>query len=151
MDQDAFRILRCRACTAVFLICKSCYRNHKFCSRACRSATRTQSIRRAGRKYRGTDAGRRGNARRQIGYYHRNKAIAKNLTHQSSHRDVDGSIIPPGYRDSASQPTVDLGLCVVCRSRFTVAAGMTSGKKGRSRINVEMVDTRNLGCGPPGC
>jgi len=49
----------CRWCTTPFLICRSCYRGHVYCSDACREAGRRESLNKAQRRYRKTRKGKK--------------------------------------------------------------------------------------------
>ena len=44
-------VLSCKHCSNVFVICKSCYRGHKYCSKACRKSGYEASRKQAREKY----------------------------------------------------------------------------------------------------
>jgi len=48
----------CRRCGLEFWICRSCDRGHRYCSRACSSQARAESLSRARKKHRNSDEGR---------------------------------------------------------------------------------------------
>ena len=79
-----FRIFTCKHCGKGVRICRRCDRGQRYCSSACSRQARRSSARAAERRYRESEAGRRGNARRQREYYIRNQLRRKNLTHQGS-------------------------------------------------------------------
>jgi len=49
---------RCSCCGADFVICRSCDRGHRYCSRTCSMTARAESMRRARRKHRASREGR---------------------------------------------------------------------------------------------
>lgn len=53
----------CECCSRIFFICRSCYRNHVYCSKECREAGYRQKHRLRQRKYRDTGNGQ-GNHRK---------------------------------------------------------------------------------------
>ena len=59
------RLFHCLWCCEAVVICRSCDRNHQYCSPACRSKGRTQNRREAQRRYNKTENGRLKNAKRQ--------------------------------------------------------------------------------------
>ena len=65
------RPFHCRLCCKAVVICRSCDRNHQYCSPACRSKGRTQNRRKAQRRYNKTENGRLKNAKRQQAYRQR--------------------------------------------------------------------------------
>ena len=63
------RVLECHRCGTRVWICKRCDRGQRYCSRKCSQEARRESVREAGRRFRRTAAGRKGNARRQQRHY----------------------------------------------------------------------------------
>ena len=53
------RTITCPRCGTIFYICQSCWHNHKYCSQPCRTAARSESLKRARKKYRQTKNGRK--------------------------------------------------------------------------------------------
>ncbi len=89
------RFFICDNCGIGVWICKSCDRGHRYCSRKCSHEARRKTWKKSGRKFRGTEAGRKGNARRQRDSYDRKKSLknSENLTHQGSVEPQPPSII----------------------------------------------------------
>lgn len=52
------RSRKCRRCGTRFVICRSCYRGHRYCSSECSCASRVESVRSARRRYRASPEGR---------------------------------------------------------------------------------------------
>lgn len=59
------RLYFCLACAKQVIICQRCDRGHRYCSAACATQARQQSLYRAQRRYQKTRPGRLNNARRQ--------------------------------------------------------------------------------------
>jgi hypothetical protein len=68
MPEVVLRQRRCRACTAVFCICRHCDRGQCYCSPACRQGARRQQRRAANRRHQRTEGGRRAHRIRQRHY-----------------------------------------------------------------------------------
>lgn len=75
------RLYYCRRCQAQVIICSSCDHGHRYCSKGCAAIARLASLKRAGKKYQSTRAGRFNNAVRQQRYRERQK---QRVTHQGS-------------------------------------------------------------------
>ena len=97
------RTFHCKLCGRQARICSACDRGNVYCSRSCARVARRDQCRRAGKRYRETEAGREGNARRQRESYERKRAglcaeiSEKNradLTHQGSEGRGCGVIMP---------------------------------------------------------
>lgn len=54
----ALVLLHCQYCRGQFVLCRACYRNHKYCGGPCRDAARRESIRAANRRFRQSPEGR---------------------------------------------------------------------------------------------
>jgi len=70
----------CTRCQAQVLVCKSCERGQRYCSRQCSQQARQESSREAGRRYQDSRAGRLAHARRAKVYRQRQRQ--KIVTHQ---------------------------------------------------------------------
>ena len=68
MPEIILRPRWCRACAAIFCICRHCDRGQCYCSPACRQGARRQQKRAADLRYQRTDAGRRAHRIRQRNY-----------------------------------------------------------------------------------
>ncbi len=75
------RLYHCHRCHAQVIICSSCDRGQRYCSRECAVSARLESRRRAGKKYQSTHSGRFHNADRQQRFQERQK---QKVTHQGS-------------------------------------------------------------------
>jgi len=51
--------IRCRWCGLIFYICRPCFRGQAYCSDPCRKVAKQKIKRRAQKKYRGTDKGKK--------------------------------------------------------------------------------------------
>ena len=74
------RLFLCALCRIQVRICRSCDRGNRYCGEACSAEGRRRSVRRAGRGFLQTLAGRLGHARRQRAFRARKKCV----THQGS-------------------------------------------------------------------
>lgn len=81
MFGDAHRLYSCRRCGQQVVMCRSCDRGHVYCLDGCSGIRRQESLRRAGRRYQRTPAGRANHAMRQQRYAERR---ASKMTHQGS-------------------------------------------------------------------
>jgi len=86
----------CRWCHCCFLLCRSCYRGHVYCSQACRKAGRRHSLNQAQRRYRKTQKGKKShleseNRRR---YGKKRPCVKKMDDHTSSPRLIVPSMDP---------------------------------------------------------
>ncbi|MDA2924032.1 hypothetical protein MYX65_05145 [Acidobacteria bacterium AH-259-L09] len=72
-SQPPFRQRFCRAqgCGALFWICRSCDRGHRYCSPPCREKARRQQRREANRRHQQSPEGRLDHRDRQRAYRHR--------------------------------------------------------------------------------
>jgi hypothetical protein len=128
---EEYRAFACRLCGKRVLICKRCDRGHRYCSPVCSRAARLASIRQARRRYQRTDAGRRGNARRQRELYRRRHLLRKNLTHQGSAPALSSGTMAPLRINEAtlrSDNPSAVGACGVLtlESKETSVTGSTS-------------------------
>lgn len=116
------RILRqrlCRACTTLFWICRRCDHGQRYCSSACRLATRRAQLRAAERRHRRQFRGRLNHSRQQQRYRDKIKAGSKNVGHQGSIPVTISGIMPPWDSRPATPPP--RLCCLVCgiRGAFT--------------------------------
>lgn len=88
------RSFTCGICGKLSTTCSSCDRNRRYCGPGCAGEARRRSVRASQARYRKSEAGRAGNARRQRDHYHRQRE-PRNLTHQSSEGTGSLAIIPP--------------------------------------------------------
>lgn len=72
--ENSTRTFNCALCRRLVQTCRSCDRGHRYCSPKCGNAARNESVRRAGRRYRQTEAGRLKNAERQRRFRERQRA-----------------------------------------------------------------------------
>ena len=87
-DQDT-AVLRQRVChhpecLAVFFICASCDRGHRYCSSHCREQTRRQQRRRANGRHQQSPEGRFDHRDRQREYRRRCRQVQERVTDQAS-------------------------------------------------------------------
>ena len=78
-----FYLLQCKRCRVNFVLCRSCYRGHVYCSDECRAEGRREGKRRCNRQNQSTDEGKADHRERQQKY-------------QSSKRKPqdEGSVLP---------------------------------------------------------
>ena len=81
----------CRWCGQPFCLCRACDRGHAYCSHPCRRASRTQSLRAAGRRHQQSPEGRLDHRDRQRAYRARYRA---RVTHQTSPAAVVCGTLP---------------------------------------------------------
>ncbi len=124
----------CRNCNLATVICRACYRGHRYCSIECSKAGRAFSQKRAGQRFARTSAGRHGNARRQAAFRNRARCKKKNpqiVTHHPSSplrpvRKLLSRLIRPLRRRFFEQDC-----CFVCGSQCV------TGIFKREKSNVE--------------
>ncbi len=75
------RLYNCARCHCQVIICSHCDRSNIYCTSSCSQSARSQSRRRAGKKYQSSRKGRFNNAQRQQRY--RQRQMQK-VTHQGS-------------------------------------------------------------------
>jgi hypothetical protein len=80
--KGVFRLRRCRACNAAFVICRSCDRGQCYCSPECRAAARREQRRRANRRHQHSPEGRLDHRDRQREY--RKRCAQRRVTDTSS-------------------------------------------------------------------
>ena len=79
--QASSRLYHCCRCHAQVIICSHCDRGQRYCPGECRHQARSESLKRAGKKYQSTRSGRFKNAARQHRFRQRNK---QKVTHHGS-------------------------------------------------------------------
>ena len=87
--QGSARAFGCAACGVQVLVCSRCDRGQRYCGRECARRARCESLRRAGRHYQSSRAGRFAHARRSLRYRQRQRA-QQIVTHQCSRAPVPG-------------------------------------------------------------
>ena len=127
MPEIILRQRRCRACGAIFCICRQCDRGQYYCSLACRQRARQQQRRAANRRYQRTARGRQTHRIRQRNYRLRRTALR--VTDHGS---------PSIIRPSAAR-SLNIGHCAVCHrySRWIDPFA------GRSRLPIARVTGRS--------
>lgn len=75
------RLYFCCRCHAQVIICSRCDRGQRYCPGKCRQDARSESLKRAGKKYQSSRAGRFNNAARQQRFRQRNQ---QKVTHHGS-------------------------------------------------------------------
>ncbi len=89
--ENTARLFNCNRCHKQVTICSQCDRGNIYCSEACSSLARIESLRRAAHRYQATIRGKHNHAERQKRY------IKKKMTHQ-------GSINYPSYDELLRGP-----------------------------------------------
>jgi len=84
------RLYHCACCHEPVIICSTCDRSHIYCS-ACSQFARSQSRRRASKKYQSSRKGRVNNAQRQHRYRQRQR---QKVTHQGSILNIANVLLP---------------------------------------------------------
>ena len=75
------RMFHCARCHCQVIVCRHCDRGNVYCANGCADHARTDSLRRAAKRYRSTRPGRHSNADRQRRFRARQK---QKVTHQGS-------------------------------------------------------------------
>jgi hypothetical protein len=70
------RLLLCKLCRALILVCSCCDRGQVYCTGDCAKKTRRQSMREAGRRYQASKKGRLAHAARQRRYREQKRPVA---------------------------------------------------------------------------
>src|SRR5215208_7878654 len=81
---DSLRFVTCTWCGQVFFLCRWCDDGDRYCTRACSTSGRRESIQAAGRRYQRTEAGRAQHAARHQRYLERREAAK--VTHQTAEK-----------------------------------------------------------------
>lgn len=74
---------KCPGCLRFFVICKACYRGHRYCGESCSQAGRRRTFKRASKVYRSSASGRKSQNERQK-RYRKNRQLKKTETQHSS-------------------------------------------------------------------
>ena len=75
------RLYHCARCHCQVIICRHCDRGHVYCTNGCAAQARSESLKRAAKRYRSTRRGRHNNADRQRRFRARKR---EKVTHQGS-------------------------------------------------------------------
>ena len=94
-DNFSHRRFYCARCRAAVVICRRCDRGQRYCGSTCRAEARRRSLRRAGKRYQASPAGREANAERQRRFRHRR---VSDVTHQGYKRSFDRPQTPATAR-----------------------------------------------------
>ncbi len=84
MDRVLGYVLSCRACACTFVICKSCYRGHRYCSDDCRSRGYKQIRQKARQKFESSSEARLDHRDRSQKYRDKLKDSINGVTDQTS-------------------------------------------------------------------
>lgn len=68
MPEVVLVLRQCRSCTAIFYVCRHCYRGQRYCGDACRKQARLEQRRAANKRYQQSEAGHRTHRMRQRNY-----------------------------------------------------------------------------------
>ena len=79
--QTSSRLYQCARCHAQVIVCPRCDRGQRYCAGSCARDARSDSLKRAGKKYQSSRPGRFNNAARQQRFRAQKKQI---VTHQGS-------------------------------------------------------------------
>lgn len=107
MDPSA-RLFLCALCRKQTLVCKSCDRGQRYCSKACSEIRRAQLKREANQRYAATRAGRHNSAKRQSDSRARQRAkkdeVAEIVTGQGSAPAAPPDKLVRDRSDSINKP-----------------------------------------------
>ena len=102
------RLFLCALCRKQSVVCRSCDRGQRYCSKACSEIRRAQRKREANRRYAATRAGRHNNAKRQHEFRARQRAkkddVAEIVTGQGSAPDTPPDNLVRDRSDSINEP-----------------------------------------------
>jgi hypothetical protein len=105
-DEVVFRQRVCRGCNAVFCICCSCDRGHRYCSPECRVLALREQRRRANRRHQHSPEGRLDHRDRQREY--RKRCAQRRVTDKSS-SEITTSGNMPSWNFGSAQTTARIG------------------------------------------
>lgn len=142
MSGSAGIILRQRVCCtddcgAVFYICRSCDRGHRYCSERCRQRTRRQQLRQANHKHQQSIEGRLDHRDHQQAY--RQRQQQEQVTDQGIGPIRTSVNIPPLWNkpiDEQTDPVRDRFHCAVCGRVGEPIGGIGKepfGQRGQTR------------------
>lgn len=112
MPQLGLRRYLCPRCSAVCYICSCCDRGQIYCGKSCSADARTESLRRAGKKYRQSFVGALNNAARQAAWRARR---AQKVTQRAPLRPPTPVMVEAAAVTTNGTRAVASGItCVVC-------------------------------------
>jgi hypothetical protein len=107
-------VFKCRRCGVWLAICRSCYRNHRYCSKACSAAARREGKQAWHRQHRLSEEGRKDHRDQERARRLREKAQRESMGRQTSPASEDMVMMaqnatPPGQEtgceaDHAEEP-----------------------------------------------
>lgn len=95
MSEATGRLYLCARCRAQVVICKTCDRGQRFCTRECARSTRRERVLEAGRRYQDSRRGRTAHALRQARYRDRRQKV----THQCSPAPLANDVLQSSSND----------------------------------------------------
>ena len=103
------RLYHCQRCHAQVILCSRCDRGQRYCLGECSQIARTESSRRAGKKYRSSRAGRFNNAQRQQRFRAKNQ---QKVTHHGSPEKRPHALLPVRLKTLAERQKPPLSSAV---------------------------------------
>lgn len=116
--------LKCSNCMSRFVICKSCYRGHRYCSLECRDRGYAEARKRARRKYAQTAEARLDHRDRNRLYRLRRKWNHENFVMDKSSMYDSMAVVPKAEKSSPKAVC-----CIVCHRDFSQKELPAHGKR----------------------
>lgn len=126
------RMYACALCQREVLLCSGCDRGQRYCSVGCRQQARRASLRKAGRRYQDTRAGRFAHARRARRYRQRQEIV----THQASQAAPMPAtvVVDPAQAEVAQAAAVTTAAWRCCRCGGTCLPTVRRGFLRHGRV-----------------
>lgn len=106
--ENTARLFNCNRCHKQVTICSHCDRGNIYCSKACSSSAKTESLRRASHRYQATLRGKHNHAERQKRY------IKKKMTHLGSTHNSSYDELLHGPKEGEKQSSLVISNEVHC-------------------------------------
>ena len=107
-------VLQCKQCSEVFVICKSCYRGHKYCSKSCRDEGYKENQSKAKKKYETSEEAKLDHRDRSRRY---RLKLKENVTHETSNFlsfKIKTPLQHKDFHEAVNKVRDCSGICISC-------------------------------------
>lgn len=108
-------VLSCKCCGKIFVICKHCYRGHKYCTDSCRVEGYELSRKRARNKYNSSLEAKLDHRDRSQRYRLKNKKSVTDKTSKESNTTIDMHSHKAIHQELDELKT-QKGICILCQT-----------------------------------
>lgn len=134
VPNDEYLELKCANCSANFVICRGCYRGHRYCSPTCRDRAYAEARKRARRKYAQSPEARLDHRDRNRIYRRRFKWREKDFVMDKSSMTESLAVILQNVKSAMRTCR-----CIVCGQDFSQRE-MTADENGTSECTFNFSD-----------